>query len=88
MTPERRWPTRMTSELSMAMSVPAPMAMPTSACMRAGLVDAVPDHGHPVTLGLEAPHPLGLGLGQDLGVDLGDAHPLGLRLWRCVRCRR
>jgi len=34
---------------SMAMSVPAPMAMPMSACVSArGVVDAVADHRHAV----------------------------------------
>jgi len=49
---------------SMAMSVPAPMAMPMSACVRGGcVIDAVPDHRHAVTVILETPNLLALFVG-------------------------
>ena len=74
-TMPRRSPfTSVTPALSIATSVPVPIAMPTSARRQRGrVVDAVAGHGHHAALGLEAADDLGLLLGQDLGVHLVDA---------------
>ena len=59
---------------SMATSVPAPMAMPTSARARAGrVVDAVADHGDLQATGLQLGDLGRLVLGEHLGEHLVDA---------------
>jgi hypothetical protein len=57
------------------------MAIPTSACARAGgIVDPVAHHGHRTSLGLEPAHLVGLVSGQHLGKNPADANLPGYRL--------
>ena len=58
---------------SMATSVPAPMAIPTSAPRVRGVVDAVADHRDTAAALLKSDHGLVLVGGEDLGEDLVDA---------------
>ena len=71
----------MTPALSIATSVPVPMAMPTSAWASAG-ASLMPSPAIATirALGLQAPDHLVLVLGQHLGVDLVDADLPGHRL--------
>jgi hypothetical protein len=62
-----------TCAVSIATSVPAPIAMPTSALGEGRrVVHPVADHGDDLPLGLEPLHVLGLVLEQDLGEDALD----------------
>ena len=65
-----------TSAVSMATSVPAPMAMPRSAWAM-GNVDAVADHRHPAAARLQFLDLGGLVAGQHLGDDGVDAKLIG-----------
>ena len=82
--PRRSPLTSVTPALSIATSVPVPIAMPTSACgQRRGVVDPVAGHRHDAALGLELPDRFALLLGEHLGPDLVEPelprHGLGRR---------
>lgn len=60
--------------ISIATSVPVPIAIPTSAAARGrGVVDAVADHRDPLALRLQLPDLAGLALGQHLSRHVRDA---------------
>ncbi len=67
--------------LSIATSVPLPMAMPTSAAASAGrVVDAVAGHRHHPALAAQPCHHVALSFRQNIGLDLGDTERLRHRL--------
>ena len=75
-TPRRSPLTRVTPALSIATSVPVPIAMPTCGLgQRRRVVDAVAGHGDDAALGLEPLDLLGLLVGEDLGADLVEPEP-------------
>ena len=84
--PRRSPLTSVTPALSIATSVPVPIAMPTCACASAGrVVDAVAGHRDDAALGLQPLDRRGLLLGQHLGLDLVDAELAARRPRAVVR---
>ena len=82
-TPFRLPPTSVTSDASMATSVPVPIAKPTSACVSAGrVVDAVAYHPHALAFELELLHLVRLILRQHLGEHAVDADAARDRICR------
>ena len=72
--PRRSPPSSVMPALSMATSVPVPMAMPTLACARARrVVHSVAGHGHDATLGLQLLHDFAFLVRQHARVNFIDA---------------